>query len=85
MNLNVSTRNGRKYLYIERGYREGGKVKKERIKTIGYLDTLELDPSISDPIAYFREMARQMTERERVDRSVTIKVNMGDVLVVCQV
>jgi len=80
MNLNVSTRNGRKYLYIERGYREGGKVKKERIKTIGYLDTLELDPSISDPIAHFREMAKQMTERERVERSVTIKVNMGDEL-----
>ena len=80
MNLNVSTRKGRTYLYIERGYREGGKVKKERIKTIGYLDTLDLDPSISDPIAYFREMAKQMTECERVDRSVTLKVNMDDEL-----
>ena len=80
MNLNVSTRNGRTYLYIEKGYREGGKVKKQRIKTIGYLDTLELDPSITDPIAHFREVAQQMTKQEREGNLVSIKVNMNEEL-----
>ena len=39
MNLNVSTRNGRTYMYIEKGYRDAnGKPRKKNIKTIGYAD-----------------------------------------------
>lgn len=80
MNLNVSTRNGRTYLYIEKGYRKDGKVKKKRVKTIGYLDTLELDPSIADPIAHFRQVAKNMTEEEREEKKLTVSIDMEESL-----
>ena len=37
MNLNVSSRKGRTYLYIEKSYRdENGKPRKKNVQTIGY-------------------------------------------------
>ena len=80
MNLNVSNRNGRTYLYIEKGYRKDGKVMKRRVKTIGYLDTLELDPSIDDPIAHFRQVAKDMTEEENSSRKLTVHIDMEESL-----
>jgi transposase len=76
MNLNVSTRNGRTYLYIEKGYREGGKVKKKNVRTIGYVD--ELGEKYDDPIAHFRAVAKKMTEEEKAKRRVAINVDMEE-------
>ncbi len=79
MNLNVSNRkNGRLYLYIEKSYRDKqtGKSRKKNVKTIGYVD--ELEEQYPDPIAHFKEVARQMTLEEDCSRQVTLKVDMNE-------
>lgn len=79
MNLNVSKRkNGRIYLYIEKSYRDKitGKPRKKNVKTLGYVD--ELEKHYSDPIAHFREVARQMTLEEKSSRQITLKVDMNE-------
>jgi len=79
MNLNISTRNGRTYLYIEKGYRDKeGKVRKKNVLTIGYADEYEKD--YKDPVAHFKEVARKMTEEEKQERRVTLSVDMEEVL-----
>jgi len=79
VNLNVATRNGKTYLYIEKSYRNAeGKPRKKNIKAIGYVD--DLTKQYPDPIAHFREVARQMTEEERADKRVNMQVNMEDIL-----
>jgi len=78
MNLNVSKRkNGRIYLYIEKSYRDRltGKPKKKNVKTLGYVD--ELEKQYPDPIAHFREVARQMTLEEKANRQITLKIDMN--------
>ena len=71
MNLNVSTRNGKKYLYIEKSYRgTDGKPKKKNVKTIGYAD--DYKEKYEDPVAHFREVARKMTEDEKKDKLITL-------------
>ena len=44
------------------GYRENGKVKHKNIETIGYLE--DLKKVYYDPIAHFKEVARQRTNEE---------------------
>lgn len=44
------------------GYRENGKVKHKNIETIGYLE--DLKKVYDDPIAHFKEVARQRTNEE---------------------
>jgi transposase len=79
VNLNVSIRNGRKYLYIEKGYRgKDGKVKKKNVLTIGYADQYENE--FEDPVAHFREVAKKMTGEEKRERSVSLPVNMKEEL-----
>jgi len=79
MNLNISTRKGRTYLYIEKGYRdENGKVKKKNVKTIGYVD--ELDEDHEDPIAYYKALAKKMTEEEKNKRRLTLSIDMDEKL-----
>ena len=53
---------GRVYLSIVEGYRQNGKVKHNTIEKIGFLDELEKD--YEDPVAHFREVARQRTEEQ---------------------
>jgi len=45
------------------GYRDPntGKVKHKTVKSLGYLD--ELEKEFKDPIAHFKEVAKQMTNR----------------------
>ena len=64
MNLQISSYKGRKYLSIVRGYRdpETRKVKHKSVKSLGYLD--ELEKQYSDPVAYFKQMAADMTRQE---------------------
>lgn len=79
MNLNISTRmNGRTYLYIEKGYRDKT-TKKSRskvVKSLGYLDDLEKE--YDDPIAHFRKVAKKMTEDEKAEKHLTLKINTNE-------
>jgi transposase len=54
-----SCKNGRVLLTFTHGFRENGKLKQKNIETLGYLDDLE--KRYKDPIAHFREIARQRT------------------------
>ena len=69
MTLSVYKVRDRTYLAIKKGYRNAaGKSTKKTIKSLGYLD--ELEKQYPDPIAHFREVARQMTEEEKATRRV---------------
>lgn len=81
MNLKQSLRkNGRVYLSIEKAYRDKttGKSRAKTIKSLGYLDVLEKE--YDDPIAYFKEVARRMTEEENSERKLTLSINMDEKL-----
>ena len=79
MNLSVLPRpKGRKYLTIVKSYRDPV-TKKTKIKTIqslGYLDKLEEE--YDDPIAHFKEVARQMTADERARDKATIEISFAE-------
>ena len=57
-----SCKNGRVLLTLTRGYRENGKNKQKHVEILGYLDDLE--KIHDDPIAHFREIAKQRTQAE---------------------
>ena len=80
MNLKIGKSRGRKYLSIVHGYldKESGVVKTKTIKSLGYLDKLEKE--YEDPVAHFREVAKQMTEEDNALRKVTITFNMDEEL-----
>ena len=79
INLHVSVRNGRKYLVIQKSFRgPDGKPSKKNIKTIGYAD-LYTD-QYEDPIAHFKEVARQMTAEEKEKRQMLFSVSMDESL-----
>lgn len=69
---------GRVYLSIVEGYRQNGKVKHNTIEKIGFLDELEKD--YEDPVAHFREVARQRTEEQnavirKIEVDLSAKLN----------
>jgi len=80
MNLNVSKRNGRTYLYIERKYwdKENKKIRSTNVRILGYLDALEKE--YDDPIAHFKRVAFEMTEEEKTQRSMTLPLNLSETL-----
>ena len=51
------------YLVITDAHRVGGKVRRRTVKKIGYLS--ELRKEYDDPIAHFKGVAREMTEKKR--------------------
>ena len=62
---------GRVLMYYAEGYRENGKVKQRKIERIGFID--EFEHLYEDPIAHFKEIARQKTrEKQDASRPVTI-------------
>lgn len=66
--------NGRVYLSIAHGYREGGIQKTRNVESLGYLDDLEKDHA--DPIAHFKAVCERRNAEARADRapvSVTIR------------
>jgi transposase len=71
---------GRTYLVIAQKYRNPKKnVSTDRtIRSIGYLD--ELNKEYDDPIAYFKGVARKMTEEEKAEKKLTLTINMDEVL-----
>ena len=81
MNLKQARRkDGRVYLSIEKAYRDEvtGKPKAQTIKSLGYLDVLE--KQYDDPIAYFKEVARKMTEEERSQKKLSLSIDMDEKL-----
>lgn len=82
MNLKLSPnrKTGRTYLSIVRSYRdpETGSPKASTIQSVGYLD--ELEKQYDDPIAHFRELARQMTEEENGQRKGMISYDLDEPL-----
>lgn len=59
----VPQKNGRVHLSIARNYRKGKKTKTDTVLSLGYLD--ELEREYADPIAHFKALALDMTEKER--------------------
>jgi len=83
MNLKQSRRdNGRVYLSIVHGFRdkESKQTRTKTIESLGYLDELEIKHPGIDVVAHYRELARQMTEDEKVQRKVTLTIDMNEVL-----
>jgi hypothetical protein len=75
----MQKRGNRVYLAIQKCYRNAdGKPSKKTVKSFGYLD--ELEKQYPDPIAYFREVARQMTEEEKAEKRISFTVNMNEEL-----
>ena len=62
MFVKKSISNGRVYLVYAQGYRINGKVRHKTIEKIGYLD--DLKKLYDDPIAHFREIAKQKSTED---------------------
>ena len=81
MNLNIAKqKNGRTYLSIAKTYRDKD-TKKNRsrvVESLGYLD--ELEKEYADPIAHFKELAKEMTKEEKAEKNVTLSFSMDEVL-----
>lgn len=71
---------GRTFLAIAQKYRDPlTKVSTDRtVKSLGYID--ELQKEYEDPVAHFKEVARQMTENEAAQKKLTLTINMGETL-----
>lgn len=69
---------GRTYLVIAQKYRNPKtNISTDRtIKSLGYLD--ELEREYDNPITYFKEVARKMTEEENATKKLTLSINMED-------
>jgi len=82
MNLKLSPnrKTDRTYLSIVKSYRdkETGNPKATTIESLGYLDDLEKE--YTDPITYFREVAKKMTEEEDKRRKVSMSIDMDEPL-----
>lgn len=72
--------NGRIYLSIVESYRDPitKKNKQKAIKSIGFYD--EFINTYDDPIAYFKEVANQMTEEKKCDNTVELHINSEETL-----
>ena len=60
--LKTKTSNGKTYLRLARSFRKNGKVKKEIVENLGYLEDLQAE--YDDPIAHFEQIAKQRTEED---------------------
>lgn len=70
-------KDGRVHLAIKEKYRADGKVKEKTILNIGYLS--EVDPSIKNPIAYYKDMAKKMTiEKKEANATETLTIDMNE-------
>lgn len=62
MYVKQSKSHGRTYLSIVEGYRINGKVRQKTIEKLGYLE--DLKKQFDDPLAHFKEIAKQMNKEE---------------------
>lgn len=75
----VKNPDGRIRLAIVQSYRVNGKNKSRMIKNLGYLENLE--KQYNDPIAHFKEIAKQMTEEyNETHGKIAIKIDKDEVL-----
>lgn len=72
---NRSSKTGRTYLSIVRGFRDkNGKNRHKTVRKVGYLDVLEKE--YDNPIAHFEQIARQMTNEEKeLNKPVSLSVS----------
>ncbi|MBM3706304.1 MAG: IS1634 family transposase [Actinobacteria bacterium] len=70
----------RTYLSIAQKYRHPiKKVSTDRnVKSLGYLD--ELEKEYDDPITYFKQLAKKMTEEDDARKKVVLNINMDEEL-----
>ena len=72
---NRSSKTGRTFLSIVRGYRDAeGKNRHKTVMKVGYLDVLEKE--YQDPIAHFEQVARKMTAEIR-EKTQPIKLSIS--------
>lgn len=71
---------GRTYLVLAQKYRDPqtGLSKDRTVRSLGYLD--ELEKTYEDPIAYFQEEARRLTEEENQSKFVSFEIDMDEAL-----
>lgn len=71
---------GRTYLVLAQKYRDPktGRAKDRTVKSLGYLD--ELEKVYDDPIAYFQEEARRLTEEEKRTKLISFEIDMDETL-----
>lgn len=82
MYLQVALSNGRKYLTIVEGYRDPvtKKVRHKTIQSIGYLE--DLKKQYDDPIAHFRAVAKEMTEKAALEKQpILLRFDPKEILV----
>jgi transposase len=72
--------NGRIYLSVVKGFRDPvtKKNKQKAIKSIGFLD--EFIDEYDDPIAHFKQVAKQMTEEENKNKEIELILDMTEKL-----
>jgi hypothetical protein len=63
-------KNGRTFLSITEGFRVNGKTKTRTVESCGYLDVLEMQ--YEDPVAHFKERARELTESAKRDNEPVV-------------
>jgi hypothetical protein len=74
-------KSGRVFLSIVEPYRhkESGNTRTKTVKALGYLD--ELEKEMDDPISYYKEVARVMTEEKKARRhTVKLDCSMDDTI-----
>lgn len=67
---------GRIFLQIVESYRKDGRSHQRKVLALGYLD--ELEKEYENPVAHFKEVAKQMTKEakeQNEDRVITLKAN----------
>ena len=65
-------KNGRIFLTIAHGYSIDGKTRHRTIESLGYLD--ELEKQYDDPIAHFKEVAKQKTLEYNEDEKINLHI-----------
>ena len=73
MYLKTSLSNGKPYLSFVQGYRQDGKVKQKTIEKLGYLS--ELEKLYTDPIAHFKQVAKERTEKESPQKRLDLDLS----------
>jgi hypothetical protein len=78
--LSIQKRDGREYLSIQKGYwnRETKSRTSTTVKVLGFVDVLQKE--YDDPIAHFRQVAKEMTAEEKAQRHISIDINMDEEL-----
>jgi transposase len=73
----LQKKSGRIFLSIAHGYRDQNKKSKTKhIESIGYLD--ELQKTMADPIDYYKEYARKLSEERKENRLQEISIDLDE-------